>query len=146
MSDRSYLSVTIHSCPPEHRDAVAELLADADTIDSDEHAWEERCLGESSTYAHDLGDISPEIAYEIRQDARYEYDGDLTLHVPGMGTFTADLSASGQILITREQTLTAIREAAGDLPATLTAIDTLYGQPFTHALAALTAPRQTPTA
>ena len=142
MSDRAYLAVTIYSCPPDRREAVRRLLADAEIVDGDQYAWEERVLGEDEDYARDLADISPDIAYQVRQDAKYEFDGRTTLRVPAMGTFTAPLSASGQVLVTREQALDAICAAGGNLPETLTAINALYGQPFTAALEALAAAAQ----
>ena len=54
MSDRAYLAVTIYSCPPDRREAVRRLLADAEIIDDNQYAWEERVLGEDEDYARDL--------------------------------------------------------------------------------------------
>lgn len=139
MSDRAYLAVTIYACPPEHRQALDDLLDDATMEEGGHYTWEERPLGDDVTFANDLTDISPEIAYRVDQDAYANTDGAAVLYVPGMGTFTADLTASGQIIVTREETLAAIRGAGGDLPETLAAVDALHGQPFVAALEALTA-------
>lgn len=139
MSDRAFLSVTIYACPPEHRAAVADLLADADDVEGNTHVWHEEEVGAEQTYAEALAAISDQIAYQVTQDAKYEYDGATVIAVPGMGTFSANVCASGHTIVTREQTTDAIIAAGVNLPAILEAVNALHGLSFLRALAALEA-------
>ena len=142
MSDRASLSVTIFACPPEHQQAVAALVADAQMVEGATHVWEEKVLGCEATYAEALTAISPQIAYQVTQDAKYEYDGATVLSVPGMGTYTADVSASGRVILACEEIVAAITAAGAASPAVLAAVDAAYGRPHFRALAALESPAE----
>lgn len=139
MSDRASLSVTIFACPPERREAVDALVADAEMVEGTTYVWEEKVLGSEATYATALTAISEQIAYQVTQDAKYEFDGATVLSVPGMGTYSADLSASGRVFLTHEEIVAAVTAAGAACPVVLAALDAAYGLPYFRAVSALEA-------
>jgi hypothetical protein len=125
MSDRAPVMLRLYAVPTEATEKVQAILTDrfdnydwCEPVEGDirlggEYVIEEEPLGLEDEIAQELIELG--CAFDIYQEAKYEYDGAGTMHVPGVGTYgyTGGNSSEPMILASEvDALLTAYAEHA----------------------------------
>lgn len=101
MSDRSALSIRIYQADPakveELKDYVVDEWSPAEGTDllKDLFVVPEVSLGCADGVHDDLIRIDNTAVFAVWQDPKYEFMGDLVVHHPALGTFSAESDATG---------------------------------------------------
>jgi len=148
MGDRTAGQLTVYWSTPKDAQVVMAFIEDIFTsvewtapiepdkllLGGERYTVEETDIGMvfNATLARD----APDTAYFMWVDPKYEFLGDLEVHVPGLGVYSAPCDADGNPVHTWE----AIKAFLDGLPDTVddiaAEIGKLYGRPWYDAIAA----------
>lgn len=160
MGDYSNAQLTVYSCPPEEVRAFTRLIDEYGLKDDwcgDNPPANEIILGHTYCdndvnigFVNDYTVDAPNSAWVRWNDPKYEYLGDLEIHVPGLGYFRAQCNADGEAQFSTDQIIAAIEKQPADAgrDQILMAIGELTGKQWNEAIAALTTwehPNEGPT-
>jgi hypothetical protein len=111
MSDRTSYTLKIYECPREAAAEVVEVIVDGDypfdNIDwceaiptdrvllGDPYTAQENSVGATADIASALTELG--VTFELFEDPKYDWDGDYTAHVPGLGTANLGCDGSGNV-------------------------------------------------
>lgn len=124
MGDRAAACLVIYASPPDREQAVIDLLNEWGLRkEGSLYAVVEAplALGEayvddeaSLTICHELGAAlaEMEVTFELCQDPKYEYDGTIVIHVPGLGVYSGECDAEGTIHVSAHDIDRMIAEAS----------------------------------
>lgn len=130
MGDRTPIQVHVYSCPPELVDVVLDTLEryGLGPGDSSPSALTGSRLGElelgvcysrveiSVGSSEDVaGELPGEAAWKVWEDPAYEHLGQVHLHHPDLGRFSADCDACGRAVFTNLEVDRLAAEHGGDL-------------------------------
>jgi hypothetical protein len=150
MGDRTWLQATIHDCPPNQAQAVLDVLdeygvhPDEDIPAPDGHLTlgttyvnQEILCGSAQEIAARLQVDAPAAAWELWEDPRLDWPGDIWRYTPILGAWTAQCSSQGTPVFSDDH----IRDLHTRVthPPTLHELDNLLGIEHSRALAALLA-------
>lgn len=156
MGDRTSMRAVIYDCPPENAGLVLDALneyfgrytgdgevpADFDagvlTLFA-QHETYETSVGNSAELSSALQEISG-VAFEVSEDPKYEFLGDVHCYVPSLGYWHASAESGGGAVFTGEEILKWF-----DTDLSREQIQEKLGQPWTTALAALEAEAEVTT-
>jgi hypothetical protein len=100
------------------------------------------CKGDGCENCDDSGIIikpAGEFAWHVHEDPAYEYMGDVFVHVPEVGYFTAECDSDGNPRVTTDALITAVNEAT-DLDALKGSIESMTGDAIIKAFFAYDPP------
>lgn len=136
MADRTYFQLTVHHCPEDQVGAVLDIIAEHGLHPEYEDGGpredqlalgltymddETRC-GSADTIAHQLVEQAPQASFELWEDPKYEWLGDLRRYTPQLGVFAADCDSEGNAVFTVEKVKNlaalpdTVNAATGDSP------------------------------
>ena len=153
MSDRSRATITIYDCPQSKQRAVVDLLNEngfAEEWLSDQEVSSPLRLGEEYVAGEvsvgSCGEIGPELAtlgatFELWQDPVYEWDGDIYIHVPSLGSFQGSCDANGTIHVSVAE-VDRILDEVDSLESATAALHDATGKRFRDVVRAMAAGRR----
>ena len=101
MSDRSALSIRIYQADPAKAEQLKAYIVDewspseGTDLLKDLFVVLEVSLGSADGVHDDLIQIDNTAVFAVWQDPKYEFMGDLVMHHPALGTFSAESDAAG---------------------------------------------------
>lgn len=148
MGDRTWLQVVIHDCPPKQAQAVLEVFDDYGIHPGDDvtvpdgrlalgttYVNEEILCGSAQEIAARLQVDAPECAWELWEDPKLEWLGDLWRYTPMLGAWTAQCSSQGTPVFSADHIRSLHTRVSH--PLTLHELDKLLGFKHSRALGGL---------
>lgn len=146
MGDYTAAQVVIYACPADQVDAVLDVLDQYDYAEDFDYALghartetltlctaygdSEARLGTNDEIASALTELEG-VAFAAWDDPKYEWLGQLTIHVPELGAYSAQCDANGTVVLDADVLVKHLR--AGTLT------EAVLGVPWSDALIALSA-------
>lgn len=150
MGDRTWFQATIYDCPPNQAQAVLDLLDEYGVYPGDDASVPDGHLALGTTYVNEeilcgsaqeiaarLQMDAPEAAWELWEDPKLEWLGDLRRYTPMLGAWTAQCSSQGTPVFSDDHIRSLHTRVTH--PPTLHELDKLLGFEHSRALVGLLA-------
>lgn len=134
MSDRTYMRTYVYVCPASQRHAALEVLrpnaAPGERLILDEpYAEEDFPCGGSAELAELLAVAAPGASFVMWEDPGTVSPGELHARAPGLGAFSGDCTAAGDVVLTLDEIL-EVTGSAGSLPVARAALHRRMAGPW----------------
>ena len=110
MGDRAWVGITFYDVPSQHLRTVFDFLdemygmrpgapGDEGLILGEQYSVDEMSLGWCSDEVSTLVANNPGIVVEAWQGNRYEFNGEVLMHTPELGTFLNDVDGGNEVIL-----------------------------------------------